>query len=566
MREVEDDVDRFVFAHALVREALYERQSASRRVRLHHRIGIALEEIAPRFATNPAELAHHFFESRHLDREGKAIDYAQRAGEDAAAMLSFQQAAGHYRRALNALEAQRAPDAARRCALLLGLGNAEARSGQPGARQTFARAAALARREVGPHELAEAALGFAGRHAEAGIVDRDGIALLEEAVEALGDEQSALAVRVRASLADSLHFAAAEERTMALSGEALEMARSVGDPEALITALQSRHAALLHVSHLDERLALDDEILALAGRISLRELESLGRHWRIYDLLEAGRMTEARAEHEALSELARQLRQPLHQHFALGWEVVWAQMSGRVAEAERLARQAHELGQRAQARDADTIYAAQMLTLRRREDRLAEYVSTVETFVERHPALVAWRAVLPLAHLLNGEREEGLAAFEELALDDFAAIPRDMFWFTAVCVASEACALIRDQARARALYDMLLPYRDLMVQVTQAACFGSAERFLGLLAATFGDVDAAVEHFEGALRNNASRGVLPLIPFIRVEFAQVLLAADRPEPARALLQQALAEAESAGISMLAARVRPMLTGQTPVNR
>ena len=448
VREVEDDVDRFVFAHALVREALYEQQSASRRVRLHYRIGTALEEISPRFATNPAELAHHFFESRHLDREGKAIDYAQRAGEDAAAMLSFQQAAGHYRRALKALEAQRAPDAARRCALLLGLGNAEARSGQGGARETFARAAALARREAGPHELAEAALGFAGRHAEAGIVDRDGIALLEEALEALGDEQSALAVRVRASLADSLHFAAAEERTMALSGEALEMARAVGDPEALITALQSRHAALLHVSHLDERLALDDEILALAGRISLRELESLGRHWRIYDLLEAGRMSEARAEHEALTELARQLRQPLHQHFALGWEVVWAQMSGRVAEAERLARQAHELGQRAQARDADTIYAAQMLTLRRREDRLAEYVSTVETFVERHPALVAWRAVLPLAHLLNGEREEGLAAFEELALDDFAAIPRDMFWFTAVCVASEACALIRDAARA----------------------------------------------------------------------------------------------------------------------
>ena len=135
-----------------------------------------------------------------------------------------------------------------------------------------------------------------------------------------------------------------------------------------------------------------------------------------------------------------------------GWEVVWAQMSGRVAEAERLARQAHELGQRAQARDADTIYAAQLLTLRRREDRLAEYVSTVETFVERHPALVAWRAVLPSAHLLNGEREEGAAAFEEIAVDDFAAIPRDMFWFTAVCVAGEACKLLGDAARAAQLY------------------------------------------------------------------------------------------------------------------
>ena len=132
-------------------------------------------------------------------------------------------------------------------------------------------------------------------------------------------------------------------------------------------------------------------------------------------------------------------------------------MSGRVAEAERLAREAHELGQRAQSRDADTIYAAQLLTLRRREDRLAEYVSTVETFVERHPALVAWRAVLPLAHLLNGEREEGAASFEELAEGDFAAVPRDMFWFTATCVLAEACSHLGDAIRARQLHAQLLP-------------------------------------------------------------------------------------------------------------
>ena len=67
-------------------------------MRLHHRIAAALESIAPRFALHPAELAHHYFESRHLDRAGKGIDYAQQAAEEAAAMLSHEQAAGHYRR------------------------------------------------------------------------------------------------------------------------------------------------------------------------------------------------------------------------------------------------------------------------------------------------------------------------------------------------------------------------------------------------------------------------------------------------------------------------------------
>ena len=65
VREVDDDVDRFAFAHALVRETLYEAQSASRRVRLHRRIGEALEA---RGGANPAELAYHFFEGRATAR------------------------------------------------------------------------------------------------------------------------------------------------------------------------------------------------------------------------------------------------------------------------------------------------------------------------------------------------------------------------------------------------------------------------------------------------------------------------------------------------------------------
>ena len=48
--EVADDADRFVFPQALVRDTLYERQSGSRRVRLHHRIAQALEAARRRHA------------------------------------------------------------------------------------------------------------------------------------------------------------------------------------------------------------------------------------------------------------------------------------------------------------------------------------------------------------------------------------------------------------------------------------------------------------------------------------------------------------------------------------
>ena len=92
--EVANDADRFVFPQALVRDTLYERQSGSRRVRLHHRIALALEELG--LGATPAELAHHFYESHHLDREGKATEYAVQAGAEAAAALAYEEAAAHY--------------------------------------------------------------------------------------------------------------------------------------------------------------------------------------------------------------------------------------------------------------------------------------------------------------------------------------------------------------------------------------------------------------------------------------------------------------------------------------
>jgi hypothetical protein len=55
--------------------------------------------------------------------------------------------------------------------------------------------------------------------------------------------------------------------------------------------------------------------------------------------------------------------------------------------------------------------------------------------------------------------------------------------------------------------------------------------------------------------------VLPLIPFIRVEYAQRLLARNQggdADRARELLVTAYREADTAGIAMLVARLKPLL--------
>lgn len=560
IRESDEQIDRFLFTHALVRDALCERQSASRRVRLHRRIGEALEQTAAG-PLNAAELADHFFVSRELDAGQKAVQYCMRAGDAAARALAHEDALEHYRRALIALDMQAPEDDRRRCEVLLALGDVELRQGDPAARDTFQAAAELARRHVQPDQLGRAALGLAGRYGEAGIVDDAAISLLEEALEQLPEDDSALRAQLTARLAGALQFAGDSARTTELSHAALVMARRIGDTRTLISALESRHTALLHIEYLEERLRLSEEIVALADEVGERELKAVGLHWRIYDLLEVGDVAAARLAHRGLSDLATQLRQPLYHHFAVGWQVVWAQMEGRAADSERLAREAFELGRRAQARDAETVYAAQLLALRRRENRLSDHVSTIKTAIARHPSLIAWRAALPLAYLAAGEAADAVAQFEELAADDFAAIPRDMFWFTAVCVLGETCSLIGDRDRAHLLYELLAPYRDRNVQVTQAAFWGSAHRFLGLLASTMSRPGLAAEHFESAIAGNEAAGCPMAAGLVRRDYAEMLLARGAPadiELAARLLAQMLSTAEAAGMSVLVTEIQGRL--------
>lgn len=524
IREAKGDIDRFSFSHALVREVLHEEQSDSRRWRQHQRIGEALETIGETSAVNPAELAYHFFESRHSDHGRKAFRYSLEAGDRAAESFAHDEAAEHYERALTALEMQQSPDDSQRCEVLLALGRVKLRQGYPQARDMFEQAAALARQRDLPEHLGRAALGFASRYPEAGVVDDRGIALLREALDQLGEQPSALRAELMARLADSLHFAPEHDETLALSHAAITVAREVDDTHALVSALVSRHAALLHIAHLDERLTLSQELLDIAERVGERELAALGHHWRIYDLLEAAEIDAARAEHRALVELAKELRQPLYDHFSLGWDVVWANMAGRISDADRLADESYELGRQAQARDAETVYWAQVVALRRREHRLADFVSTVQSASEQLPALMAWRTVLPLAHLAAGKLTEAVQEFEWLADDNFSRVPEDMFWFTSVCVLAETCALIRDPTRARELYRMLLPYKDRNVQVTRAACWGSCERFLGLLAGALEDWEAASGHYESAIAKNAAGGIDGAVSLVKRDYAEMLVA------------------------------------------
>ena len=136
-----------------------------------------------------------------------------------------------------------------------------------------------------------------------------------------------------------------------------------------------------------------------------------------------------------------------------------------------------------------------------------------------------------------------------------------MFWLTATSLLSEAAALMADPQLCQGLYAALAPFRTRNVQVTQAAAFGSVERFLGLLAAALQDWDTAQAHFETALATDQARGLRTVVALVQREFAEMLLArgdaADRPRAAE-LLRKTLAEAEQVGMLPLVSRIQMRL--------
>ncbi|HEY7622796.1 MAG TPA: AAA family ATPase [Solirubrobacteraceae bacterium] len=546
-------VDRFAFPHALVRQTLYERQMRSRRVRLHQRIAAAL---ATSGSANPAELARHAFEARALLGPEVVVGHLRAAAGQASRSLAYEEAGDHYRRALQVID-ELDGDALllERCSLLLSLGRSQWRSGDEEARASFQDAARLARELHAPEPLAWAALGLAGRYWEASATDATLTELLEEALEELGASETVLRIRVMGRLAEVLHFSGRPERAVELSQEALASARRLHDPTAITAALTARHVALLHIEHLDERLRVSAEVLELAARIGHVELGVQGLHWRIYDLFELGDGDAAIEAHGKLSALAAELRQPLLRSLAACWQAARELMVGHWHEAERLSDQALALGHRAHAFDADSLHGAQALVRSRDTGRLPELLERMADVGARYRAIPAWPAALACAHLAAGDEERARELCAELMADDLARVPRNMYWLSTVAFLGEACAALPDHPGLELLEAELAPYATRMVQISSAACLGSAAHFLGLLAAADGRYDEADRRFTAAADANRALGALTALARTEHAHGAALLARNGPgDEARAgeLLRSAETAALRLGMAPLSA--------------
>jgi tetratricopeptide (TPR) repeat protein len=557
--EVADTLGSYRFSHPLMREAIYDGLPIPVRMQMHQRVGAAIERLyGAGSTTHIGELAYHFARAAPLGESAKACEYARRAGDRAMGAFAYEEAVTQYRRALDALAVGGRPDAALRCELLLCLGRAQARAGDyQSSKATFLAAEEAARETGDAEQLARAAIGFGEPQVEGGLVDRQLIALLEEAIERLSPEDSALRARVMARLSLELTFSDEAALRESLSLEAIEMARRLGDVVALCHALRARWLARWGPDGLEERAALVEEHLALAKETGDREIELLARARRITCLVETGDGAAAALDIAAHAGLAEELRMPYYAWVAATMRAGRALLAGSFDRVEELAEDARScLPGRPNAGHAHLNH---MTMLRWEQGRLPELRESWQQLVERFPQLAFAQAWLCLAAAEDGREDAARGGLREL-VGAIPNLPRNGLWLPAIALSSLAAARLGERDVAASLYPLLRPYAERAIVLPMphpVLCFGSAALHLALLATLTREWEDAETHFQNAMRVHRRLAAKPFLARTYAEFAGMLLArGDAKDRARAaaLLGRAGAIAAAVGMPQVAGRV------------
>lgn len=558
----------FRFSHPLMRELIYEDLPIPARMQLHQLVGEAIEQrYRPDCGPHLAQLAHHFAQAAAAGQGAKGLHYARRAGDRAMDTCAYREAAAEYRRALQALEST-GPDEASRCELLLRLGGAQARSGDyQEAKASYLQAAEIARTLGSTRQLARAALGFGEPQVEGSLVNREVVALLQEALGGLSEKDDPLRARMLARLSLELTFSGEAERRESFSREAVDMARRLGDIASLGSALRARWLARWEPEGLDERAGLAEELLRLARETGDRELELRGRARRIPCSLERGRIREVEADIAAHARLADELRMPVHQGHAATMLAMLALLRGAFEEGERLADQALSL----QAGRATPQFAHryQLALIRWEQGRLGEMRDSWQQLVRQFPQVGLARAWLCLAEAEAGHSGDARMNLRSM-IDGLSGLPRDGLWLPALATASLVSAQLDEAEAAESLYPALSPYRGRIIAFAvpePAICLGSASFYLGLLASVMSRWEEADSHFQAALSAHDRLGATALLARSQYEHARMLIRRGRaPDRSRAagLLDRAYATADAIGMTRAGAeiqRLRELTAGQ-----
>jgi len=483
------------FVHGLVCSALYAGIGPSSRARHHERVVRALSKEGEPFHPEVVlQLARH---SALAGLTDASLAWSTAAGDHAFAHLAPTEAAHHYRVALDAAEALHRPDA-QRADLLVRLGHAQHRAGDPAAEATLLAGGELARACGDDGALVRAALVTDLSVPRLERLAKDNLDFVEAAVVAAGSSDTGTYARLLALLARCLTFTPEVERRMALAREALGLAADEDDPAVLAAVAPSALAALWAPGNERERAewaaaavvaaeASGDPLLRFRVNIAVRQvaLESAD------PAMAAHALARMRADADHIGE-------PYLRWIMLICDAFEATMAGRLAEGEALATEMLELGIQIGAADAFGMYAVLYFAIGTFGGRHAELFPLVEQAQAANPGLLPFRLAYGIICASVDREDETADILREGMERGFDDLPVDFIWMTTV-VGYAICALeLDDRAAAAALVPLLEPHAD-EVSFNGVSSQGPVAAYVGKLDSLLGRHDEAERHLRVAL-------------------------------------------------------------------
>ena len=402
-------------------------------------------------------------------------------------------------------------------------------------------------------------LGYGGRFFWARVGhDPHLIPLLQDALVMLGGTDDRLRVRLLTRLACAWRSdRERQEQRRALSQQAVDMARQLDDPATLGYALVGFFWAVWLPDNADERLAVANEMLAVAEAAQDAERTIDAHLMLVIALMDLGRMAEARASIETVIKLARELRQPAQLWLTWAIRASVALMEGKYALAEELMGHEIEPGHPTTPIQ-DDVSAARMhrWLLRREQGRGAEEEASVRASAEEFPWYPLHRSALACLLAEAGTDRGGAGRLRR------AGRRRVSSPVSRLRVAARRWRSPARRARPSATLrpppcctGSSSPSRECHAVGHPEGSVGAVDRYLGMLAATLGRDADAERHFEAGIAVNEKLGAVPFAAHTQADLAALLRRRGAPgdvERAAGLERSALQTARRLGMVALEA--------------
>ncbi|WP_300015487.1 AAA family ATPase [Pseudonocardia sp.] len=498
-------------AHALLREAVYDRLPAARRLDWHARLAAAIEAGAL-----PGEAVTHRLRSAvDAATRAAAVDACRAAAGTASAALAFDRAV----ELLDAALALPGLDAGTRAGLRLDAADAEFAAGLPDSAVRRCRAAAT---ESGdPAVLVRAALavrGICGPH------NTDIIDLCDVALRALAPGDTAGRARVLAQRALAVSDTVGWEGVDAASALALRLAEESGSPGALADALRARQHAVSGPAGVTERVELAARMLDLTRRGGPPDADLWGRLWRVDAAFQRGALDVVDTELGHLAALADRLGWPLaawhHRRLLAARHLTGGRFAEAEAEADRALAAARRTGDLS-AIGVDGAFRSELLDLSGRHAEMLELAENARLLAGWMP--IFWADMGPRMHAA-GETDTAHHYLDRLrpVLDD---LPPDGRWLTIVLRTGELAARLGDTDTVARCLARTTPFAADFIAGGSGSvrCDGSVSRVLGVLAAALGRDEEAERRLAEAVAMEDRVGALPYRVLSQVALARLLV-------------------------------------------